>query len=82
MIVVLRAQGLRFFIFVDDHEPAHIHVRGNGQGKITLVGADGLPEFTWSKGMTFADRRRALSAARAHQIELLNTWREIHGGTN
>ena len=34
MVTVLRAGGLRVVIFVDDHEPAHVHVFGDGQAKI------------------------------------------------
>jgi len=41
MVTVHRARGLRFVIFVDDHEPAHVHVFGDGQAKIDLIGAEG-----------------------------------------
>jgi hypothetical protein len=79
MITVLRAYGLKVFIFSDDHEPAHVHVRGDGQAKIKLVGADGQPEVMWSAGMTQAERGRALRAVREAQTELLEKWRRIHG---
>jgi hypothetical protein len=79
MIVVLRAQGLRVFIFVDDHEPAHVHVRGDGQAKVLLVGADGRPELAWSSGMNRSEKRRALLAIKEAQAELLEHWRRIHG---
>jgi len=38
MVTVLRASGLKVVIFVDDHEPAHVHVFGDGQAKITSWG--------------------------------------------
>lgn len=79
MIVVLRTSGLRVVIFRDDHEPAHVHVRGDGQAKITLVGADGQPELVWSRGMNTAEKRRALTTVRDAQLELLTQWRKIHG---
>lgn len=79
MIVVLRASGLKVIIFMDDHEPAHVHVRGDGQCKIRLVGADGLPELMWSKGMNRAERRKALVAVEDAQLELLAEWRKLHG---
>lgn len=31
MITVLRAAGLRFVIYLNDHEPAHLHVYGDGK---------------------------------------------------
>jgi hypothetical protein len=56
MIVVLRAHGPRFFIFVDDHEPPHVHLRGDGQAKIVIVGRDGRPEIAWSAGMNHSEK--------------------------
>ena len=47
MVTVFRAQGLRVIIFVDDHQPAHVHVFGDGHAKINLRGADGAPELVW-----------------------------------
>lgn len=58
MITVHRAHGLRFVIFVDDHEPAHVHVFGDGEAKINLAGAAGEPELIFAIGMTRADIRR------------------------
>ncbi|WP_244475818.1 DUF4160 domain-containing protein [Methylobacterium sp. Leaf93] len=37
MVTVLRSGGLRVIIFVDDHEPAHVHVFGDGHAKINLA---------------------------------------------
>lgn len=51
MVTVYRAFGLSVVIFVDDHEPAHVHVFGDGQAKINLTGADGNPELIWADGM-------------------------------
>ena len=31
MVTIYRAHGLRVIIFTDDHEPAHVHVFGDGQ---------------------------------------------------
>ena len=42
MIVVHRAGGFRFVIYTSDHEPAHVHVIGDGHAKINLVGPDTL----------------------------------------
>ncbi|HTW71301.1 MAG TPA: DUF4160 domain-containing protein [Acetobacteraceae bacterium] len=46
MVTVLRAHGLRVVIFANDHLPAHVHVFGDGEAKIDLCGADGVP--SWS----------------------------------
>lgn len=58
MITVLRSNGLSVVIFVDDHEPAQMHVFGDGQVKINLIGTDGSPELIWADGMKRSDVRR------------------------
>ena len=45
MVTVLRANGLRVVIFVNDHLPAHVHVFGDGEAKINLLGVVLRPGF-------------------------------------
>ena len=79
MVVVHRAHGLRFVVFVDDHEPAHVHAFGDGQAKINLAGPDGKPELVWAHGMKRNEVRRAVAEVIEHRDALLQRWREIHG---
>jgi hypothetical protein len=79
MVTVLRAQGIRIIIFVNDHEPAHVHAFGDGQAKINLRGAGGAPELVWADGMTRGEVRRAMKIVSENQEALLAKWREIHG---
>ena len=79
MITVLRAHGLRVVIFVDDHEPAHVHVFGDGHAKINLVSADGDPLLVWAEDMTKGEVRRAFKVIVENQAALLKRWNEIHG---
>lgn len=79
MVTVYRAHGLRVVIFVDDHEPAHVHVFGDGEAKINLTGADDVPELLSAIGMTRADIRRAMRIMKEQQAFLLEQWSEIHG---
>jgi hypothetical protein len=79
MVTVLREQGLRIVIFLDDHEPAHVHVFGDGEAKINLVGTGGLPELVWAVGMKRTDIRRAMSLVLEQREILMNRWNEIHG---
>jgi len=41
MVVIHREAGLRFVIFVNDHQPAHVHVFGDGEAKVDLGSARG-----------------------------------------
>jgi hypothetical protein len=79
VITVLRESGLRVVIFVDDHEPAHVHVFGDGQAKINLTGPNGAPNLVWAQGMRQNEVRRAYELVVANQAMLLRRWEEIHG---
>jgi Domain of unknown function (DUF4160) len=79
MVTVLRAHGLRVVIFTNDHAPAHVHVFGDGEAKINLLGADGAPELVWAEGMRRGDLRRALRLVAEERTTLLARWEEIDG---
>lgn len=79
MVTIYRAHGLRVIIFTDDHEPAHVHVFGDGQAKINLIGPDGAPALVWAEDMKANDLRRAVQLVRDQQEQFLAEWREIHG---
>jgi len=79
MVTVHHAFGFRFVIFVNDHEPPHVHVFGQGgEAKIDLL-VGGATVLAWVRGMSRADQRRLLAAARSRHAILLNAWRTIHG---
>lgn len=79
MVTVHREAGFRISIFTDDHEPAHVHVRGDGHAKVNLLGPDGLPALVFAKGMTLAELRKAMRIVGEQQHNLLARWNEIHG---
>lgn len=80
MVTIHREQGLRFAILTDDHEPAHVHVYGDGEAKIMIMGADALPELVYAIGFKANDRRRAMDVVLERQDAFLAKWQEIHGG--
>jgi hypothetical protein len=79
MVTIYRANGLSVVIFTDDPEPAHVHVFGDGQVKINLIGPDGVPELIWADGMKRSDVRRAVQIVNERQQQFLGRWRAIHG---
>ena len=79
MVTIHRAHGLRIVIFTDDHEPAHVHVFGDGHAKINLIGPDGGPELIWVEGMKRQEVRRAMDVVIEQQADFLARWRQIHG---
>lgn len=79
MVTIHRAHGLRIVIYTDDHEPAHVHVFGDGHAKINLTGPDGGPELVWVEDMKRNEVRRAMAVVTENREMFLARWREIHG---
>lgn len=79
MVTVHRAHGMRVVIYMDDHEPAHVHVLGKGEAKIELPEPENAPRLVWTKGMKRADIRRAMAIVSEQRDELLARWRDLHG---
>ena len=81
MVTIHREHELRFVIYTMDHDPAHVHVFGDGEMKVNIRGADGLPEIVWSIGMKASARRRAMDVIRERQAGFLAHWDAIHGAS-
>ncbi len=79
MVTIFRQHGMHIVIFLDDHAPAHVHVFADGQAKINLVGASGVPELVWAHDMRRGDVRRAMRVVTDNREAFLQRWRDIHG---
>jgi hypothetical protein len=79
MVVIHREHDLRFVIYTMDHEPAHVHVFGDGEMKVNIADLSAFPEIVWSIGMKTGERRRAMDTIRERQAEFLARWHAIHG---
>ncbi|MFC7694565.1 DUF4160 domain-containing protein [Paeniroseomonas aquatica] len=66
-------------IYVNDHDPAHVHVFGDGEAKINLLGINGSPMLIWADGMSRGEIRRAMRIVTEEQAALLAQWEKIHG---
>jgi hypothetical protein len=77
MVTVHREAGFRFVIYVDDHEPAHVHVENGGNAKIEIAGD--RPKLMYSRGMSGGDLRKAMLIVAEQQTAMLARWREFHG---
>ncbi len=64
---------------MDDHEPAHVHVFGDGEAKIDLIGSGDVPELVWAIGMKRNAVRRAMAVVKERRADFLARWRKIHG---
>ena len=75
MNTIHRADGLRFVIFVDDHEPAHAHVFGDGEARINIL----TGEVMTNRRMPRRDLARAIETVRRRKAEFLAAWEKQHG---
>ena len=80
MVTVLRQGGFRIAIYLEDHEPAHVHVYGDGEVKINLLTQSGRPQVVDHMKMRVGDVRKALRIVTEQQEMLLMKWNEYHGG--
>lgn len=81
MPTILRKNGFRVVIYFDDHLPAHVHVmNADSEVKIDLGSSANPPQIIQFNGKR-GDAVKALELVTAHQNELLETWRQIHGET-
>lgn len=78
-MVIHRAYGFRFVIYTADHEPAHVHITGQGEAKISLGGSDGEPVILFSAGISRGDLRRLIVEVAGRRNEFLREWKRIHG---
>ncbi|WP_308602607.1 DUF4160 domain-containing protein [uncultured Fibrobacter sp.] len=69
--------GFRFFFYMNEHEPVHVHVRkGRFMAKFeisdraVLVSDNGLPAMELKKAREIANRRKA---------EILEKWHGVFG---
>lgn len=84
---IFSESGFEFYIYTDDHPPAHTHViRGTKKHKgkrtqviIFLGDEDTKPTIRQSKRMKAHDQIKALSIVCRRQDELLEAWRKYHG---
>ena len=79
MVVIHRAYGFRFVIYTADHDPAHVHMTGDGQAEINLLGPYGRPQAIYSIGIKAADMRRIMTEVEHHRDAFLADWERIHG---
>ena len=79
MPTVLRINGFSFVIYLNDHEPSHVHVFKQGEVVISLGNSPSEIVVRQNNRMSANDERRALRIASEHHDMLLEKWREING---
>jgi Domain of unknown function (DUF4160) len=77
---VMEQDGLRFYVYFNDHRPSHVHVqKAEGEAIIYLGNSTTKPSLREVRGMSVSDVKKALEIAAKQQKKLKNAWRRIHG---
>ena len=76
MPTVLRESGVEVVIYLNDHQPPHVHAfEGGGEAKINLEPVKVAQAWKVTKATT----RKAKRVVVEHQAYLLEKWEEING---
>jgi hypothetical protein len=77
MPTVLRIGKFAFRLYLNDHEPPHVHVVvSDGEARIQLQPYVALLGV---HGLRRTDATEALRLTQQHQSVLLSAWRNLHG---
>jgi hypothetical protein len=80
---IFRLGNLRFVIFLNDHDPPHIHVFApGGEAKIMFVGDHGRPSLFWARGLDRQTLRRAMLETMKRKTMFLIAWQRLHGAND
>jgi hypothetical protein len=76
---VIRIDGLTVKIYLNDHRPAHVHVKAAGDEAIFYLGCPGGPiTLRDNFGLSGTVLRRIERALTSHLTELCAIWKEMH----
>jgi hypothetical protein len=78
MATIVREGGLRVVLYLDDHDPPHAHVFGDGHSKVGLADDEGRAYLIWHRKATKREVARAIELVQRHQAVLLERWSEYH----
>ncbi|CQR42204.1 conserved hypothetical protein [Thiomonas sp. CB3] len=80
MPTILFLHGLCFAIYLDDHRPAHVHVKGAKKEAVFVLHCpDGPPELRETYGFGRAELKRVADLVEQHLAELCAAWSQHHG---
>jgi hypothetical protein len=72
--------GFRFYVYYNDHTPAHVHVEKAGGEVLIFLGDEHTkPSIREVRGMSFANVKKAFTIAVREQQRLIKHWKRIHG---
>jgi len=80
MPTILRVDGYRVVIYLNDHQPEHVHVIGNGHEAVFGLNCPIGPVWLRENyGFSLHEVRLFQKRLAEHLAKLCRAWEEIHG---
>lgn len=77
MPTLLTIFGLRFYFFLDEHEPVHVHIEANG-GKAKIV-LEPEVSLVYNRGLKEQELKKALETCRTYREDFIAEWHKRFG---
>ena len=72
MPTLLMIFGLRFFFYLDEHEPIHVHVNANG--KLAKIALEPEISLVYNHGLKEQEIKKAIDTCKTYREEFINEW--------
>ena len=72
MPTVLRIFGLRFFFYLDEHRPIHVHVEHGG--KLAKIDLEQEIKVVYNHGLKEHEMRMAVDTCRIYREKIIEEW--------
>ena len=64
--------GLRFFFYLDGHEPIHVHVNANR--KLAKIALEPEISLVYNHGLKEQEIKKAIDTCKTYREEFINEW--------
>ena len=72
MPTLLTIFGLRFFFYLDEHEPIHVHVNCNG--KLAKIELDPEIRIVYNHGLKEQEMKKAVDTCKIYKEDFIVEW--------
>lgn len=77
MPTLLRIFGLRFFFYLDEHQPIHVHVDCNG--KLAKIELEPGIKIVYNHGLKEQEIRLAVDTCEIYRNQFIEEWHKRFG---
>ena len=77
MPTLLTVFGLRFFFYLDEHEPIHVHVSCNG--KLAKIELTPNIRIVYNHGLKEQELKKAVETCKTYKQDFISEWHKRFG---